>query len=225
MLERCAAVLDSDAQIAFCHTAAEFFDASGRIVATTGAFKRSYVRDGQELIQAYLEGRRVVNSASLFRRSSFDAIGGWSNEYKNCMDLDLWFRLMLRFKVAYQGEILVGFRSHPVSQRWTMMQAQEDFRFLRAMFDRLPQELAELRALQPRLEHAQALRSLEAVDRLPPSPERDATLVELTQLTGISAAPPPSPPRNARQKYKALALVWLARLPASLRYRIGDLVL
>lgn len=222
MLARCAEVLDRDPDIAFCHTAAEFFDEHGKIVSTTGAFRRSYVAAGTQLVEGYLKGRRVVNSASVFRRSCFEAVGGWSDAYKNCMDLDLWYRMLLRFKVGYVGEILVGFRSHPVSHRWTMMQAEEDLRFLRSMFARLPPELAHLRTLQPQLEHAQATRSVCAVLGLPPSPERDQVLARLQRETGITDVTTPLMTTTARQKLKTLALVWLARLPAPMRYRIGD---
>lgn len=222
MLARCAEVLDRDSEIAFCHTAAEFFDESGKIVSTTGAFKRSYVAPGRQLIEGYLKGRRVVNSASVFRRRCFEAVGGWSDDYKNCMDLDLWYRLLLRYKVGYVGEILTGFRSHPVSHRWTMMQAEEDLRFMRSMFARLPPELEHLRPLQPQLEHQQATRSLSAVVGLPPSPERDATLARLRQETGIEHVATEPVTASARQKLKTLALIWLARLPAAVRYRIGD---
>lgn len=222
MLARCAQVLERDPQIAFCHTAAEFFDGAGKIVSTTGAFKRSYVVAGTELVEGYLKGRRVVNSASVFRRSCFEAVGGWSDDYSNCMDLDLWFRMLLRYKVGYVGEILVGFRSHAVSPRWTMLQAGEDLRFLRSMFARLPPELAHLRALQPELEHAQALRSLRALLTVPASPERDEALARMQRETGISEIAAKPVAAAAQHKLKTLALIWLARLPAALRYRIGD---
>lgn len=222
MLARCVQVLERDPQIAFCHTAVEFFEDSGRVVGTTGAFTRSYVAEGTERIEAFLKGKRVVNSASLFRRTAFDAVGGWSDDYRNCMDIDLWFRMLLRFKVGYIGEILVGFRSHPVSPAWTLMQAGEDLRFVRAMFEALPPKLAHLRALQPDLERQQQQRSWAAVSRLPESPERDAVLARLKSAGGeVRFAEQSSAPEH-RQRLKATLLVWLSRLPASLRYRVGE---
>lgn len=224
MLARCTAVLDSDPEIAFCHTAVEFFEDSGKVVSTTGAFTRSYVAAGSERIEAFLKGKRVVNSSSVFRRSAFEAVGGWSDAYRNCMDLDLWFRMLLRFKVGYIGEILVGFRSHPVSQRWTLMQAEEDLRFVRAMFDALPPQLAHLRSMQAELEAQQRERSLGAVSRLPPSAERDSLLKTLQRDTGVDkvTAARESLLNEYRQKLKARALVWLAKLPAAVRYEIGE---
>lgn len=220
MLARCVQVLDSDAQIAFCHTAAEFFVDPGRVVSTTGAFRRSYVARGRDRVEAFLRGKRVVNSASVFRRSVFDALGGWSNQYRNCMDADLWFRMLLGWKVGYIGEILVGFRSHPVSRAWTLLQAEEDLRFVRAMFAALPPELAALRTLQPELEREQALRSLAAVSSLPSSPERDRVLTHLERETGLVAATPAR--ASSRAALKTQLLLWAARLPAPLRHRLGD---
>ena len=221
MLARCAQVLDRDEEIAFCHTAAEFFVDPGTVVSTTGAFRRSYVARGRDRVEAFLRGQRVVNSARVFGRSVFQALGGWSDAYKNCMDADLWFRMLLGYKVGYVGEILVGFRSHPVSAAWTLMQAEEDLRFTRAMFEMLPPELADLRALFPELERVQALRSLAAVSSLPPTPEREQVLARLRRDTGIlDGAAAPNAQRSTT--FKAQLLLWAARLPAPLRYRLGD---
>jgi GT2 family glycosyltransferase len=232
MLARCTQVLDADVEIAFCHTAAEFFVDPGTVVSTTGAFRRSYVTAGSERIEAFLRGRRVVNSASVFRRSVFQALGGWSDAYKNCMDADLWFRMLLRGKVGYIGDILVGFRSHPVSAAWTLLQAEEDLRFTRAMFAALPPQLARLRALQPALERDQIARSLAAVSSLPASPEQEQVLARLLRDAGVpDSAQRPSAPlqptgsgraQAQAKNWKALLLLWAARLPAPLRHRLGD---
>ncbi len=179
MIEKCVSVLESDPDIAFCHTAAEFFDSEGKIVGVTGAFTPSYVKDGEALIGSFLCGKRVCNSASVFRRSYFDLISGWSEKYRNCMDQDLWFRLLLRWKVGYVGEILTGFHSHPTSEAWRLMQIREDLQFLQDMFDRLPDNLQHLYSLRDNLTVVSRQRAFHALSNLPPSPEREGLFREL----------------------------------------------
>jgi glycosyltransferase involved in cell wall biosynthesis len=226
MLQRCAAVLDGDREVAFCHTAADFIDDRGRIVGTTGAFQRSFVRPGVDLVDGFLRGRRVVNSSALFRRSAYDALGGWSPDYRNCMDADLWFRMMLRYRVGYVGSILVRFRSHRVSAAWTLLQAEEDLRFLRSMFERLPPSLEPLRRLEPGLVRALAADKVNVLQALPPGDERDRLLATVRALSGDGTTPAPPVRSGAaallRARARARATIWLARLPGPLRYRVGE---
>jgi glycosyltransferase involved in cell wall biosynthesis len=179
MIEKCVAVLESQAEIAFCHTAAEFVNVKGKVVSVTGAFTPSYVCEGKSLVADFLQGKRVCNSASIFRRSYFDSIDGWSDKYKNCMDLDLWFRMLLQWKVGYVGEILTCFRSHSVSDAWRLMQIREDLQFLQDMFERLPESLQNLHSLREELTVTSRQRALNALSDLPKSPERDELFCDL----------------------------------------------
>jgi glycosyltransferase involved in cell wall biosynthesis len=223
MLQRCAAVLDGDRDVAFCHTAADFIDDRGRVVGTTGAFQRSFVRAGVDLLEGFLRGKRVVNSSALFRRSVYGAVGGWSSDYRNCMDADLWLRMMLRHRVGYVGRILVAFRSHPVSAAWTLMQAEEDLRFLRSMFERLPPSHQSLRSLEAGMVRALAADKVTVLEGLPPGKERDDLLATMRALVSVGGAMPVGSRGSAlRARARARATIWLARLPAPLRYRIGE---
>ncbi len=222
MLEQCAAVLDSDPDVALCHTAVELFTEPGRVVSITGAFQRSYVRPGDELVEGFLRGKRVVSSSSLFRRRCFVELGGWSEEYRNCMDLDLWFRMLLRWKVGYVGKILVGFRSHPVSTDWTVMQAEEDLRFLRSMFARLPPRLAHLQAIEPTLVRDLCTERRATLAALPPAAGRDRVVALLSVYADKHAVAPPSWWSGLRLALRRRAAFYLARLPDQLRYRVGD---
>lgn len=221
MIEQCVAALDLHDRAAFCHTAVEYVSDSGGRLGTSGAFTRSYILDGTELIEPFLQGHRVCNSASVFRRSCFDAVGGWSDDYKNCMDLDLWFRLMLRWKVAYIGEILTAFRSHETSIGWKLLQAEEDVRFMESMFERLPDSLAHLKLAKTEFVQQERSRRIQDVLRLPESPERDAVLARFCAAGGRIQ------PQLAENMWtgplRALAVDRLVRLPASARFIIGDI--
>lgn len=221
MLRRTAAALDADAEVAMCHTATEFFTDEGRVIATTGAFQRSYVRQGVDLLESFVSGRRMVSSSSLFRRSCWEELGGWSSDFKNCMDIDLWFRMLPRWRIAYVGKILVGFRWHDVSTEWKIMQSQEDQRFICAMMDRLPQTHAHLRELKPALLASARAHWYRALKQVPPSPERDEALARLDQGDG-AAAYARGLAIGMRSQLRNRGTVWLAQLPDELRYRIGD---
>jgi len=220
MLSRTSRVLDSAKDIAFCHTGAEFFTEIGRVVGVTGAFRRSYVSSGIDVLPKFVRGQRVVNSASLFRRAHFEELGGWSSDYKNCMDQDLWFRMLLRWRVGYIGEVLVGFRSHPTSDGWKLLQAEEDLRFVLSMFDRLPAELSWLRAERDAFAKTVAINSVDALRRLPPSSERDRRLAQLSPYATPDRAR--SIVRTLVSRLRAQGTTWLANLPAPVRYRVGD---
>ena len=103
MIERCMSALIMDKEIALCHTAVECVNDNGKVITTTGAFTPSYVKEGCSLIKQFILGKRMCNSSVVFKRSCFDEIGGWSDDYKICVDLDLWFRMLIRWKVAYIG--------------------------------------------------------------------------------------------------------------------------
>jgi glycosyltransferase involved in cell wall biosynthesis len=222
MLAECVKVLDSDPSIAFCHTGTEFVSDDNKLVAVTNAFQRSYVVDGLSRIEPFLRGKRVVQSSGVFRRSAWLELGGWSHDYFICMDLDLWFRMLLRWKVGFVGDLLVRYRSHPVSHGHTVMQAREDLRFLRSMFERLPSELAHLRNLEPELVRALCDERLPVLQALPISDERDAAVAELRQHA--------SPGGQAKSMGSRLAplrrdlALRCASLPPVARHLLGDLV-
>jgi glycosyltransferase involved in cell wall biosynthesis len=221
MLESCVRVLESDPEIAFCHTASDFVTDEGKLVGVTGAFQRSYVADGRSRIEAFLRGKRVVNSAAVFRRAPWESLGGWSSDYFNCMDADLWFRMLLRWKVAFIGERLVRFRSHGQSDAWNIKQAREDLKFLRSMFARLPSELAHLGSIEPELARGLCDAWIRALRALLPSEARDEAIAELQQF----ASPTPLP--EARSSFIATLKHTLGRhcasLPSPARYLLGDL--
>jgi glycosyltransferase involved in cell wall biosynthesis len=223
MLSRCAALMDQHPRVAFCHTATEWFTDNGRIVGTTGAFRRSYVGHGQDLLRDFILGARVVNSSALFRRNCYEELGGWTDAYRNCMDLDLWFRMLLRWDAAYIGDLLTGFRTHGTSTDWKLMQAEEDLEFLRSMFARLPASQAQLRQLEPALICALCTERHAFIQTLPPSPARDRVLARLARHADLRPVRRATTERRVRHALREWAFLRLARLPAPLRFRIGDI--
>jgi glycosyltransferase involved in cell wall biosynthesis len=237
MIEKCISILESEPKVAFCHTAAEFVNVEGKIVSVTGAFTPSYVCEGASIVSAFLQGKRVCNSASIFRRSYFDSIGGWSDKYKNCMDLDLWFRMLLQWKVGYVGEILTCFRSHSVSDEWKLMQIREDLQFLEDMFDRLPENLQHLHSLREELTVTAYRKALNALRGFPDSPERNKLFSELfadkyfnylenPMLDPVIKLPTTSSYlfSNMKRYLKTIIFPIFVNIPPLFRHKLGELI-
>lgn len=68
-------------------------------------------RDGVRLVDLF-EKSIVRLQAALVSRESFLAIGGLDEELRICMDLDLSFRLFMRYPVAYLDRVVFLYRKH-----------------------------------------------------------------------------------------------------------------
>lgn len=188
MLAACVRVLDRHPNVAFCHTAVEIFDERG-VVDVTGVTVPSYIAPGREVLEGFILGRRVANSAAVFRRRCFEEVGGWSDDYRNCMDLDLWFRMLLRWDVAYISKVLVGFRRHAISEEWRRMQSLEDVAFTEHMFMRLPTELEHLLERRGDVVWETAVRGALRILESGSTPEDDAAIRMLeSSHPGVTSA-------------------------------------
>ncbi|MBI1994780.1 MAG: glycosyltransferase, partial [Deltaproteobacteria bacterium] len=68
-------------------------------------------RDGVRLVDLF-EKSIVRLQAALISRESFLAIGGLDEELRICMDLDLSFRLFMRYPVAHLDRVVFLYRKH-----------------------------------------------------------------------------------------------------------------
>lgn len=50
--------------------------------------------------------------AALISKAAYEAVGGHDESLRICMDLDLAFRLLMRFPVAYLDEVVFSYRKH-----------------------------------------------------------------------------------------------------------------
>ncbi len=74
--------------------------------------------NGQKIITAYLmeNGKNLVGepSAVLFRKA--DAARGFDPQYRQIVDVEMWFHLLEKGDLAYTREPLCAFRCHPLQQ-------------------------------------------------------------------------------------------------------------
>ncbi len=73
---------------------------------------------GPEIIREYLKqnGKNLVGepSAVMFRKS--DALRGFNPQYRQIVDVEMWFHLLEKGDLAYTGEPLCGFRCHDLQE-------------------------------------------------------------------------------------------------------------
>jgi hypothetical protein len=142
------------------------------------------------------------------------------------MDADLWFRLLVRWKVGYVGKCLAGFRSHPVSLEWTMMQIEEDLAFIHEVV----MHPAVESVCSPEFRHTLCSRMVRnaarGLMRFPPSAERDKVIAALREEYGqkfTSNLVDTTPGTDWGFKTRRALANVLVHLPVGLRWRIGEL--
>ncbi|NJK37523.1 MAG: glycosyltransferase [Oscillatoriales cyanobacterium SM2_3_0] len=63
-------------------------------------------------------------STVLLRRSAFWQVGGFDPRLNQLVDLDLWLRILTRFKAGFVDQVLSGFRLHPQQKTYQNIRNQ-----------------------------------------------------------------------------------------------------
>ena len=111
-----AALVDAaaeDPDRALIYGGAEFIDAAGRPLGPCTQV-RPYSREA--LLN---ELDFIVQPATLFSRSAFEAVGGLDASLRYCFDYDLWLKLSERYPVAYLARTLAQVRLHATTKTST----------------------------------------------------------------------------------------------------------
>lgn len=136
-LEREVNVLkaDKDEYIALVFCARTVIDSTGHAIMTRGYPQRQGGRiSNQAAIRACLRhGTNLIGEPGgvMFRKSLVDAVGGFDASIGYVIDLDYWFRLLMRGDAYYVPEKLVSFRIS--SGSWSVAignKQKEDFKKL-----------------------------------------------------------------------------------------------
>jgi glycosyltransferase involved in cell wall biosynthesis len=112
-LDRGVHALDADAATGLVHARVARIDTRGSV---TGQLKvEPKYLSGR--IARYIFTRRahIICSTVMFRRSCLPADGWFDETMRATEDRDLWFRIALRYKVAYIDEVLAYYRVSPSS--------------------------------------------------------------------------------------------------------------
>lgn len=116
-LARMSAILDEDPGISLAATARTIINEESVPLKVVSKFPSSLTDEGTRVIRRCLyEGRNLVGEPSvvMFRRSQ--AGRGFNPEYRQLVDLEMWFHLLEQGRFSYIAEPLASFREHPTQQ-------------------------------------------------------------------------------------------------------------
>lgn len=100
-----------DADTAFVHCNAMRIDSDGKEIKFTNDDADMVKRTKKPL--KYLCFNNFIQSCGLmFRKSAFNAIGGWNTEFPYCSEYDSYVRYAEKFKLAYATDTYAYYRVH-----------------------------------------------------------------------------------------------------------------
>jgi glycosyltransferase involved in cell wall biosynthesis len=128
LLERLVAVLDNQAAVAFAYCQSWLVSDDDRLDGFADFYleyldprrwKADFSADGPEECRNYLVSSNTVPNASavVFRKCTFEEVGGADENLRMCGDWKLWAAMALRGRITYLGEPLNYYRFHDASVR------------------------------------------------------------------------------------------------------------
>ena len=115
-MDRAVRILDESPETVFVYGACNYIDENGSLIGRnpSGNWARALMHFGPFLIP---------QPGSLWRRSTFESVGGLSKDYQLAFDHDLFLRLSKHGKGEHTQATQASFRWHPgslsVRRRWT----------------------------------------------------------------------------------------------------------
>jgi glycosyltransferase involved in cell wall biosynthesis len=107
-LAKLIAVLEADPRIACVYPDADLIDERSRVI------KRNVCRPF-DLAELVVRQECYIGPGAIFRRSAFEAVGGWKPELRLAPDREFWMRLATQGRIHFHPEALTGYRMHPKS--------------------------------------------------------------------------------------------------------------
>jgi glycosyltransferase involved in cell wall biosynthesis len=154
-LERAASVLDREPSVSLVHCAVQVIAQDGSALDIQSPFSEDRIDLGESRFHQLLQQGCVINPAGvLMRRSALDAAGRFTEAVVWGVDWHMWLRLSLRGAVAYLVEPLALYRQHSQSGTTGVMamarNGTDELWVVEDVFDHLPADREELKALYPR---------------------------------------------------------------------------
>ena len=130
LLRQFVSVLEADPEVAYVYCLSWGINAENETDGFADRYLRhlapdrwrsDFVVDGREECRNYFIRTNTVPNASavVFRKATYEQVGGADESYRICGDWKLWAAMALTGKVAYFGEPLNYFRFHGASVRDT----------------------------------------------------------------------------------------------------------
>ncbi len=110
-LERGVRLLDAHPDVALVHARVARIDARGAVIGQLKVTPR-YL-SGNIARHIYTRRAHIVCPTVMFRRRCLDTAGWFDENMRATEDRDLWFRIALRYRIAYINEVLAYYRLSP----------------------------------------------------------------------------------------------------------------
>lgn len=126
-LEKQLKLLRADCELGLVSCFAEYVGPENEYLTTV-----TRPADSSEATHALLNERAgpPAHGTVMFRKSVYNAVGGYRSEFYFGQDADLWLRLAERCKIAYVAEVGYRFRWHPGSITGSGRSVQRDYGIL-----------------------------------------------------------------------------------------------
>ncbi|MGA2736241.1 MAG: glycosyltransferase [Bryobacteraceae bacterium] len=112
-LQRSIEALDADPAVGLVHARVARIDTRGSV---TGQLKvEPKYLSGSIARHIYTRHAHVICTTVMFRKSCLETAGWFDEAMQTTEDRDLWFRIALRYKIAYIDEVLAYYRISPTS--------------------------------------------------------------------------------------------------------------
>ena len=111
---------DKHPEVAALSGAMQLVDGGGHVGQTV-----SVPRDSETIRRCFAHGENPLHHpASMFRRSAFEAVGGYRRAFAHAEDLDLWLRLAERGELANLDEVVLRYRLHSAQVSFVHLEQQ-----------------------------------------------------------------------------------------------------
>lgn len=116
-LQKMLAPMLADPSVSLVACARNLIDSDSKVIRTRSSFGRTTIVSGNVVIRrCMLEQKNLIGEPTvvLFRKAH--AARGFNKNYRQIVDLEMWYHLMEQGRLAYLNEPLCAFRCHPDQQ-------------------------------------------------------------------------------------------------------------
>ena len=105
------------------------------LIDSTSTIVRRRVCRPFDLAATLVEQECYIGPGALFRRSSYEAVGGWRTDLKLAPDREFWVRLARTGLIDFLPEVLAGYRIHSESISYKVVSEVASLEYIKVLDD------------------------------------------------------------------------------------------